>query len=361
MLIVAYLFFVGLNIVEAIRNKNNRIIVLLSVLFIILLVGGNSYNVDYPGYEYYYNQHINSTFEPGYLLFASFSRRFGLSYVYFNLLLVTFSVIIYTFVVKKLNGPFSFVIALYLLTMSFLDAVQIRQFLCYSLFTLAIYYLSRNNSIGFFAAMIAAASFQLSALLYLPLFFIKNKNTEDNRMMLLFFLFILIICLGVFANGNSISFLKSIMSHFLAKEKLVYFDSHTNWGFILTFSFQFMCVYISTIIDHYLVGINDPDIFSFSGIVRKSVYYSSIALPLVMINNNFMRFFKFSLLGLFILSSYVLSKLRSSEKQQILIFPGTSGDRQLFILLIFILFATYAVSIQVSSEVFNVLTYNLFL
>lgn len=60
------------NVIVLLDNrKNNRIITCLSVLFIILLMGGCTNSNDYPNYEYAYKHYEASKFEP---LYAAFQR-----------------------------------------------------------------------------------------------------------------------------------------------------------------------------------------------------------------------------------------------------------------------------------------------
>lgn len=365
MISILYVVVLLVNIIELLRNKNYFFFNLCSVLFMIVFVGGNTFNADYLGYQYYYNHQISSSFEPGYLWISALSSKAGLDYQHFLIILTVLSFSFILMAIYYLKVPFPTFVVLYLVTMSFLDAVQVRQFLAYAIFTVALLFLAEKKRILFIIFVLLASSFHLSAIVYVPLVLFVGEKGTSKQLIRLFGGTILLSCVFVFANGNSIPFIGNVLSRFLASEKLVYFSTRTRLGYLKYFVFQFSCIMLAQIVDRFIIREGDSHYISFSRVVNRCIKYSSFAMPLVMLNNNFMRYFKFSLIGLFILVSYTVWIFISSRYKEnspyINLIGGKIGRLDVFILLCIIFVIMYEYSIQVKSAVIDIFDNNFFL
>ena len=364
MIVWLYIAVLFVNLIECFLQKNNKILNIITVLFIIIFVGGNNYNADYNGYIYFYRNNISSTFEPGYLFFSSLARKIGLDYQMFVMMLVTLALMLIMISVLYLRVPFPMVAVLYLITMSFLDAVQIRQFVCYCIYTIALIVLSQNKRIAYIALVLLASTFQLSALLYIPLVFLNGKKYISKELIKCFVIIIILLCGVVFLMGNTIPFLEPLMARYLNAEKIIYFQTSTRLGFLKYFLFHFVCLFFMYITNEFVNREGNEKMTMFSDVVYKSVMYTSIALPLVMLNNNFTRFFKFNLIGLIILSAYSVSLLlRRNElgNYRVVRLPmKRNGKIDVYILLLIMFCSIYWFALQISSVVSDVFGNNIF-
>ena len=361
MITAIWLTIILVNIILSILHKNNSIIAFASAIVIVLLLGGNYQNADYEGYfRYYTDQLYPSSMEPGYVYLSSVSHAIGLTYQSFVLVLMSFSVGMTTVVILRYGADKHLIIALYLLTLFFLDAVQIRQTVAYSLFTVAIMLLSDGKRVLGAISIIVAFLFQWTAIVFFPLVFLDPKKQLNKKMIRWIVTIILFSCLIVFINGNSLSFLMPIIRMFVRADKLVYFDSRTRFGFVLYFTFQFACMYIAYICKTTILKFSKNEaLIRYAEYIYMATMYACFALPFVMLNNNFSRIFKFSMMGCFILIANVYKEQRENG-EMIWIGNSTIINPPTFSVIVVMYVLVYEIVIQLSGVVTDVLTYNSF-
>lgn len=364
MILAIWLFILIINLFFGIIKKNNKIVLILSVVLIVLILGGNNYNADYAGYLRYYNAQIYpTTMEIGYTYLSSFFHTLGLEYQYYVLLLMAVSAIIISIVSAYYKANGHIVIFLYASTMIFLDAVQTRQSIAYAMFLLALMVLSHKKKILSAVCIVIAFLFQWTAIVFLPIVFLDSSKRLSKHALRIIVSIISGLCVIVFASGNRISFLMPLIQKFVTGQKLLYFETSGRFGFLLYFAFQFACIYISYICRETLMSRESDDkIIAFANNVYMTTIYASLGMPFVMINNNFSRLFKYTMLGCFILISLVMMTCKN-DKSSVPVKLGSraAGTPATFGFIVVAYILIYEFVIQVPTVVTDVLTNNLFL
>lgn len=316
MLACLYCTIVALNTVLVAIRKKSKTVLVITVLFELILMCGNNMNADYNGYQYFYAiQVYNNGMEWGYVILSKMAYALGLDYQGFSILIHMMGVIGINLIFVKLSENVHLVSLLYLTTLIFLDVVQIRQFLAYIIFTLAITCYCKNKKIYCFLLLIVGSLFHITVIVYLPLLLLSTKMEFDTKLVKMFFGIILMLCFFVFLTGSRLAFLDKIFSNFISESRMTYFKTRGRYGFIIPFMFQFICIYICHIIYKYYHNKSDDEARKkYINSVYVFILYSSIAMPLIMLNNNFYRFFKYGLISLFICVSNLKKDIDKARK-----------------------------------------------
>lgn len=310
-MIYIYLFFIVLNLWIGNTKKKNYLILFISFVFTIILMGLNTYNSDYIAYKgYYTSQQYDFAVEVGFRVFSSVCYFGGLSYHAFLCIYFSVALLIGGVTVKRISGNYHFCLAFYLLTAIFLDACEIRQTMAYFIAALALTYLADNKKGKYILLILLASSFQKSALALLPLVILYRNIKEYKKILMAFFCIICIICIIVFLNGNRIPGLKEILSIFLSEDKLVYFDTQTRLGFLLFFFANFSNMCIVWYMKKYYPRMQNKNEFvtklgfKYVDVSWNMLLYLCFAMPLCMINSEFLRYFRFIVLPVIMIGSF---------------------------------------------------------
>lgn len=364
MLQIIWLIIVIVNFFIGYKGKTKTPIAIISLLFTIVLVGGNSYNADYDGYKYFYDRQIyHDSMEIGYVLLSKVAYIVGMEYQYFVILLSTINLAVVVFILSRLKINMHLVICFNLLSLAFLDAVQIRSATSYVLFTLSLYFLANDQKIKSILSILIACAFQRVTLIFIPFIFINRKLFFSKKQKYIF-LGEVIICLFLFVNRSPLNVLTNALVRFIPEEKTVYFHTQTRMGALYYFLFQFFCVLISFVCMQSINKRNDNSLINkYTEIVCYSCVYSTMFLPLVIINNNFLRIEKYSIWGLIILMSYLISNHNSERKinhdERIMLNNKYSITYPSFLILISFFFVLYFRIMQPISVIKDVFEYNI--
>ena len=319
MIIVIYFTLIILNSFLAMLRKNSKSALLLTICGQSLLMCGNNMNADYLGYLYFYtNQNYAGSMEIGYKWLSKLAYGLGLDYQTFNMIILLVGIIFLYVLAYSLSENVHLVSVLYLSTMVFLDVVQVRQFIVYIIMAYALVVYSRKKRILYCLLIILGSLFQVTILVYLPLLFLNIDRVWSKKFIKIFLVIISLVCVVVFISSSQLNFIGDIMSRFVGSDKMIYFQTRTRYGFLKYFAFQFLCIYIAWIIQKYY---SNKEVESNKKNLVNTMYicilYSSIAMPLIMLNNNFYRYFKFGLIPLFICLSYLMIDTQKSNRNSI--------------------------------------------
>lgn len=361
MTIFLYFVVIILNIINVFKKNKLIVVELFSLLFLIMFIGGNNHNADYLGYLGYYEEQNTELFEYGYLLFSRIFYSVGLPYQVFVVFIffVVFSIIY--IIIKNLHVNFSFFVILYLLTMSFLDAVQIRQAICFAIFTLAVLLYAKNKKMLSIVVCCIACTFQITAIIFLPLFFFE-LNSKRFKSLFIILILALLVSIATLINNHKVPFVLEILLKIIPSNKLVYFKTSTRYGFILGFFYYSISLILCSIL-YYTIKNNYPDkklINNFAKFVFKIMLYTSIVLPFIIMNNNFNRVLKFPLLGMIMLASCCLFDIVKGKVKKIYICKNIVISKVAFIGYLLIFIVAYFVAIQVFSVIPDVFDFNVF-
>lgn len=315
MLFCLYIAILCINFYCIVRGKNNRVILLISFVFLMVMMGCNTYTSDYPGYEKYYNTNeFPGSFEIGYKLIAKVLHFFGFSYQQFLFFYELFGILIGYVSVRRVTDNYHYVVLLYLMTAVFMDTNEVRQFLAYMFVALALTYLSEKKLLCYEFIIILACMFHISALPFVLLpAFIRFMDGQKS-MMEVYLLLLCVSCVLIFINGNEIPGLYEIMQVFLDESKLqAYFTTKVNFGFILFFFGHFINILLTYWSLNVLKCLDDmrEEIVRYGNIVFAFVMYTSFAMPLNMLNSEFLRYFRFNIFPIIILIAAIMEKKRS--------------------------------------------------
>ncbi len=227
------------------RNQNNKIIgIFAAFLMIVVFIAGNHTNLDYDNYSAGYENLLEGhVLEWGYLTLSAFcNKSLHLSYDYFRLL-ITFIATAILFLslrgyLSKYNKYTCDLCLLFIIFPFFWDIPVHRNFLGFPFLVLSLRFLDSfnlKNFILFVGAILLAASFQVSYLLYLPLsliYLLKNKKTKWLKGGI-FVLFAL-----TFMPGSVLSFMQDMMTS-MGDDRMKYVDKvYTKYGYLLNIAEQ---------------------------------------------------------------------------------------------------------------------------
>lgn len=311
MMVVIYSIVIILNLWIGACDKKNRLVILLSGAFIAIVMGLNTFNSDYMTYEYCYNtQSYSFSVEYGYELLSSILFRLGFSYQQFIFIFFLIAMLIAGIAINNINANFHVCIALYMMTEIFIYTCEIRQTMAYVIYLLALTCLVKNNYKGFLISIIIGGLFHRSLFALIPFVFLY-KNMRNNRKILkIYFFCILVMCAIIYVGGNKISWLSLVLSSVLPADKLVYFQTSTNLGFMLFFFANFANIFTVIQIRKIYHKMNEKMTFlddkqeKFIEIVFNSLLYLSFAMPLCMLNSEFLRYFRFSVFPIIVILSF---------------------------------------------------------
>lgn len=367
MTVLLYSALIAFNIILVMLRKNSKIALLLTMAGQALLMCGNNMNADYSGYLYFYkNQNYASSMEPGYVWLSKLAFGLGLDYQTFTMILLLITIVILYILTFSLSDNAHLVSLLYLSTMMFLDVVQVRQFVAYIIMAYALLLYSKGKRILYCLLILFGSLFQITILVYLPLLFLNIKRVSSKRFIKVFFAGILLVCILVFVSGSRLELIGNLMSRVIDADKMIYFQTRTRYGFLKYFAFQFLCIYIAWIVQQYYLKKDvDQNKKNYVNAMYICILYSSVAMPLVMLNNNFYRFFKFGLIPLFICLSYLMIDTRLADRDSIdSKIPLTKrcvGSTNFYVVICIVLIFGFSLLMQSSSVVTEVLENNMFL
>lgn len=158
--------------------KKSKILFMLLLVWMWILFGWNTDNVDYANYVYLYNTEPSLTefnYEFGYRLICAAGNMLGLEYQQFLIPISAIGLILIASTIKKYSENPCYVLSLYLITTFFVNVIQIRSFLASAIIIFAIRYLverSKVNNIIYVTFTLIASTIHFSALFYLAFVFI---------------------------------------------------------------------------------------------------------------------------------------------------------------------------------------------
>lgn len=220
------------NILCVINRKKIELIQLLSIIFLLILYCGNSFNGDYWAYYKRYEAMDMHEFELGFRTIGEFCKSINLHYnVFISLLIIPLYIGLIKFFRKTSNFLHLFY-ALYFTMLFFYDVGQVRNFIISVLITFAIVCLMKKKRGYAFFFIVIASFFHHLSLVYVLLLFIRPKKIVKYRLFIYIFTFVL--CFYLYANGNKIPFLSTIL-YAITKDsgKLVYGTQRMRLGFVI--------------------------------------------------------------------------------------------------------------------------------
>ncbi|MCT3459598.1 EpsG family protein [Limosilactobacillus fermentum] len=213
-------------------KKQSKFVGLLGFLVLAYLMGTANPDTtfDYSTYDYYYNYSGMTGifyFEKGYSLIARYFYNIGWSYPEFRLFIsaVSFGILYYS--VSKFTKNLAFFIFIYGVTMFFIDATQIRNFIMISLVIFGVSFIANGKTFKNYIFCIIAILFSaqihsmgyiflLVPLLNLVSFEKLEKNFQSVSIVVIFIVGILfIVGKGILSGGLTV-----LLNHFSSRNDI---------------------------------------------------------------------------------------------------------------------------------------------
>lgn len=304
--LVIYAFLILANLQLYKMNRHSKMVEYFTLLFLLVIMGGNTMCADYAEYELFYeSQEYPITFEPGYTYFANFFSTSGFTFVEFRTFLFVVSFAIMIAALRNFTYNFHFICLVYLCVLFVLDAIQIRNTVGMAIFFYGITCYARGSKLKFLISIFLASLFHFSFLLFIVLLFYKKLlsiMSKHTRMIILLSLGLSLIAVS----GNYFSFITTLVGMSWGESKTEYFNAR-----------YFNLVYLSVPLFFYIVSKMSNDIIkktNYSEFVKRysdMVYAIGVffifLMPILALSNNFARVYRDVAIELTILIYFVLN------------------------------------------------------
>ncbi|MGU9336584.1 EpsG family protein [Clostridium perfringens] len=297
MLYIITIIMLVLNFINAYYKKYIKFIPYLLLILMWIIYFGNYENPDYHNYLSNYNN-LEPGNDFGFFLLKNFFYTNNISYHTFLSIISAIGLFLIYKTIKKIGVNYSYIYILYFIYPFLLDVVQIRNFIIMSIFIYSIPYLLSNNNIDkikYCILILIASTFQLTAIIYLPIVFLPNikKYRFSKKIFILFILIIFILSL-------SPSFLNLIRKTILSLSEDSRLESWMNiksrYGFLIYWGIQIINFILVKWCNDYLIK-EEKSIIQINGISLKKFIFQKEFVNLVYYINMyaflFLPFYRF--------------------------------------------------------------------
>lgn len=177
--VFGFLFLVGAIDVFSKNERKKHILFVFSIVLLIAFLGlrgfiGWDWWAYYPSYN---NLPGGFTYEIGYELWTNFFHKIGLSYHHFIFINTVFDILVIAYIFKKYSKYplFSLFLFLSIQGLSF-EVDLLRNAKSILLFIISIQFIKSRQIIPYMILNIIGATFHISSILYLPMYFILNRS-----------------------------------------------------------------------------------------------------------------------------------------------------------------------------------------
>lgn len=177
--VFGFLFLVGAIDIFSKNERKKHILFVFSIVLLIAFLGlrgfiGWDWWAYYPSYN---NLPGGFTYEIGYELWTNFFHKIGLSYHHFIFINTVFNILVIAYIFKKYSKYplFSLFLFLSIQGLSF-EVDLLRNAKSILLFIISIQFIKSRQIIPYMILNIIGATFHISSILYLPMYFILNRN-----------------------------------------------------------------------------------------------------------------------------------------------------------------------------------------
>lgn len=325
------IIFIGLILliffVEIITHRKIRgLLPTVFFLFLMILMGANTQNPDtYIYEELIYNNKEFFYKDFGFGILVQLFKTFELDYYALKMFVTIVGFILINHTLKKYLKDYKYFFVLYLIYPFFFDVVQVRNFFAMSIMIFAIPFLlehSKKGNIKYVISILIAASMQKTALVYLPIVFIKKMDM--HKYLKTFFKIIILISIGIaicrpLLNAFVIFLITNISDVLVGIESKL--SVQTNFGWILQWAIQitnygliYTCKkYIDEEADKNLNNLEIMKMQNYIHLVYNVNYYMFIFLPLYILTPTFSRIMRNILILNYIVYAYFEQSIYLNE------------------------------------------------
>ena len=231
------------------KNKTPKISILIYLLFLTIMMAANVNNPDYYNYlkSYNYIEALKGS-EWGYYYLAKFCSNLGVGYHQFKFIIAILGLLLIHSTVRRYLKKCTLFYLLYFLCPFMIDATQLKNFLAMSFFIFAVPFLTESTLKGklkYVLLIVMAASFQITAFVYLPIAFLGN--VEKNKLITLILIIVIILSVVIGLNRSFVIYLAGLISSSLGNfdDRIIEFSSvDTTYGFIIYWGLQIISFFL---------------------------------------------------------------------------------------------------------------------
>ena len=245
--------FLEVFLVEKNEKKKLKLIFYIFMLFLLLFFGFRGYvATDWVSYSQFYKEiepisevisgggtnFKSLSIELGFKLYMSFLKMFSSNYnffVFFNSAIDLY--ILYMITKKWTKYRVLMLFSYFAFTGTFLHFDILRNAKSIMLFILSIKYLKTRNFSKYFIVNLIGAFFHISALLYLPLYFLLNKKISKKKLIISFIVLNLIYFFNLIDLKKILPLFDCFYSDYV-KNKLDIYLSDQHYGAVSKISIQ---------------------------------------------------------------------------------------------------------------------------
>lgn len=302
--------------------KRSRILFAIQIVWMIILLGGNTWSLDFPINEglYYISASEDEWLTTGllgwsYFLSTKILYAMGWSFFDYNLFMSSLSVLLIAYVFKKNAKNYTLAFSLiYLYPMAEI-VIQKRFLPAMAIMLLALPYLTQRawkSRIKFLLLWICAFGFHSSTVFFATFFFLdyftRNGLTKKKRLLLIGMWLFLVLSM------NSIPFFASL---FFAEDKVqLYFVTFATKFDIWHFLYMLVMQSIPILLVHYIYT-HTPQT-QFSKMIYRLNLYSLFIIPFYMFDSVFIRYFRPVLLLDYIFLTNLFPEHLIASKKEVL-------------------------------------------
>jgi len=236
-----------INLLFLMFNRRSKIIQVATIIFIIILMAGNTENGDYWAYENVYNGVYDPHFDDEYGINFVFFIGNMLKLPYQGMLFVIFTscMLLNLSVAKKAGANIHLVCVLYLTFGFIADTVVLRNYIALSFLTNALFFLAQKNRKKSLVFMILSLLFHKTMVFYMPLLLIDFERLYIKRWMKYATVCVITLCVCVFIFGGRFENLGMLLADILYEgNDNIYLDTRTGYGFVPYFMVQITSLFV---------------------------------------------------------------------------------------------------------------------
>ena len=289
LLLLLAIYFIIL-IIFLILKKDSFIVFYLGIILNWVVMSGNTFNPDYYTYLQAYKL-IDSKIiinDVGWNFLMKIFNDFGFDYNSFLMIIIAFSMIIFSYSINRLTNNRLLFLLLYMICFMIIDTVQIRNFVSFSIILFDMVMIMKNKTFSnavYVVLIVIASSIHITSLFFLCVLLMKNKYIQTNKY-LVFTVLILVVLLQV--NPSIRSQLVNVFS-FFGKE---YNNVVVGFGYLYILVINILCYFIISFANRQMNKQNSSN-KRFAYLCNNLTTFSFLLIPLCMINMNVFRIIRY--------------------------------------------------------------------
>lgn len=314
-LLIIYVFLLMLNLFYIFKKKENKILIFISFLILLILMSGNHNNpvvngktMDLFYYERDYNLVLNQKIQDSFLYYIFFASQYlanlvGFSYYIWLTVISFFVIVAIIFCVRKFHLDMHSVLFYF---MFYIIALYTGLKYFYGMI-LAFYGMAnliKNNKLKFCIAILIASGIHPMYYFFFVMLFIDNKYFKPKyifRTSLTLMLFVILFGKNKFV--GTISNIIYIMLSDNSITRSVYFTESTNYGFLIPIMLHLISMYYSFMYFKYMKLLGNKELIYEANRIYSLNLMCALLYPLFLIAVTFSRYITvISLITLFLSS-----------------------------------------------------------